>query len=619
MRERMRARRRRVERWLLLGFGLWLWALSAFAQAPPWQVDQVQCIDTDASAPPGANAPWRDCVLPDRWSATGRQHAGSVWYRLRWPSAARSGDARAQGLWIPTLSMNAEFWIDGQRLASTTDKAEGLTTRHWNHPWLLPLPVRREVSPDVVEAHMKVMASSINEGTLSAPWVGAMDDLRTRHDTLVLWRVTAPGWGVVFGLSLGVVFILIRLRDARQNAWGYFGAGALLWSLANLNLTMLHMPVSDATWEMAVHLTLFLGLLCLVLFAMAFSGVLTPRRKLGFAIYGMLLCVSIPWISLRGDGRWMMVLTLPLLVAAGYAMAAIVAFTRRLRLSSIRVFALVALLTLLAALNDWVVRAGFAALDRPFMLPLVAPLLLAALAWMLADDYARARADIDRANHDLDLKVRERERQLASIHEEELRVRTELAAANERARVLRDMHDGAGAHLSTAIRMLRAEPNVNAELAQALNDALDQLKLSVDVMNLPPGDVEALLASVRYRLGARLEQAGITMDWNIEDLPLWPLGQRQWALRHLQYIVFEIISNGLQHARASHLRVHARPGSGVIELEFADNGRGLSEAGPLSLNSVRSRAHLIEANLELADAAPGLIVRLRLSTATPTT
>ena len=44
-------------------------------------------------------------------------------------------------------------------------------------------------------------------------------------------------------------------------------------------------------------------------------------------------------------------------------------------------------------------------------------------------------------------------------------------------------------------------------MAATLRESLDHLKLSIDAMNLPGGDVNALLASLRYRLQRRIAQA----------------------------------------------------------------------------------------------------------------
>jgi signal transduction histidine kinase len=583
-----------------------LLCLCSTAWAVPLEFTAVHSIDSPANAPPADSQPWQPRTLPDRWSDSGRQAAGSVWYRIQLPLAATDAP---MALWLPLLSMNAELWLGGRRVVATTDGAEGRTTRHWNRPWLVAIP-RTESLP--VTAHLRVQASAINEGVLAPPWYGPMADLRARHDALLFWRVTVPGWGVVFGMSLGLVFMLIRLRDAEQQAWGYFGAGAMLWSIANLNLTAVHMPVADSVVETAVHVTLFLGLLCLVLFGLSFSRALTQRMRRWLWLYGAAACPLLVWTALRADGRMMMVLMLPLLLCGGYAMTAIVRHSRSHRWGGGALFAAVMLLTLLAACHDWVSRVGWLSLDRPFLLPLAAPLMLTALAWLLASDYAQVRADLARTNLEIDEQLKARERELAQIYAQKAQAQSELAVVQERARILRDMHDGAGAHLSTAIRIVEAAGHAPGALEQTLHDALDQLKLSIDALTLPPGDVVALLASVRYRLTSRLEQAGIALCWDIDDVPNWPAGKQDRAMQHLQFIVFEIVSNVLQHAHATRLRVGVRQAPGAIVLEFVDNGRGIENGGEPNLKSLRARCQLIDATLEMADARPGLTLRLLL-------
>ena len=94
-------------------------------------------------------------------------------------------------------------------------------------------------------------------------------------------------------------------------------------------------------------------------------------------------------------------------------------------------------------------------------------------------------------------------------------------------------------------------------MLQTLRDSLDQLKLSIDAINLPPGDITALLANLRYRLEPRLRACGIELEWAVEQLA--PLARLDaGAMRQLQFMLFEAISNVMQHARASRLRIEAQ-------------------------------------------------------------
>jgi signal transduction histidine kinase len=190
----------------------------------------------------------------------------------------------------------------------------------------------------------------------------------------------------------------------------------------------------------------------------------------------------------------------------------------------------------------------------------------------------------------------------------------EQERTRERARILRDMHDGVGSHISTAIHQLQSGKASQGEVLQTLRDSLDQLKLTIDAMNLPPGDITALLANLRYRLEPRLKASGIELLWDVDLLaPLERLDDT--AMRHLQYMVFEAVSNVLQHANASLLSIELRsaPEGGAL-LRVVDNGCGFDPERLQSqgLRSLRERAATIGAQLQVSSIAGNTVVQITL-------
>jgi len=181
----------------------------------------------------------------------------------------------------------------------------------------------------------------------------------------------------------------------------------------------------------------------------------------------------------------------------------------------------------------------------------------------------------------------------------------------ERTRILRDMHDGVGAHLTTALRQLNP---VNGQavdtrmVTRILRESLDQLKLSIDAMSMPEGDVVGLLASLRFRMTPRFKAAGLQLNWDVGDLPAWP-GGTQPALRQLQYILFEALSNVLQHAGAKEVILRAHLEGDHLLLVLHDDGRGVPSPGAQSeghgSQTMRSRAGTIGARIEFVSPPEG--------------
>jgi signal transduction histidine kinase len=222
-----------------------------------------------------------------------------------------------------------------------------------------------------------------------------------------------------------------------------------------------------------------------------------------------------------------------------------------------------------------------------------------------------------------------RDLELRAQRAEQLVRETERVA--ERARILRDMHDGVGSHIATAIRQLETGNASHEEVLQTLRDSLDHLKLSIDTMNLPPGDISALLANLRYRLEPRFLACNIPWQWNVDLLePIASLDEREVrqqstgnpfhrramprlmdtnAMRQLQFILMEALSNVLQHSQASMVCIAAHrfgPSGHGVRLQIIDNGRGfdVSQSKCRGLKSMHERADAINLKLRFS-SVPG--------------
>lgn len=191
---------------------------------------------------------------------------------------------------------------------------------------------------------------------------------------------------------------------------------------------------------------------------------------------------------------------------------------------------------------------------------------------------------------------------------------------SERGRILRNMHDGVGSHISSAMRQLQMEGAGYAfagrnEVLQTLRDGLDHLKLSIDAIHLAPGDVTALLANMRYRMGPRFAGMGIELQWDLELLPVCGLLDAS-AMNELQFMLFEALSNVLQHAKARVLRVegHAPADVDKVFVRLIDDGCGFDPTTSTrnGLASMRERALSIGAQLLITSEPGNTVVEIQL-------
>ena len=110
-----------------------------------------------------------------------------------------------------------------------------------------------------------------------------------------------------------------------------------------------------------------------------------------------------------------------------------------------------------------------------------------ALGYIVITRFRAASAQAHDLMANLASRVTEKEQELSLSYARLAQLGQQHERAAERTRILRDMHDGVGSHLSSAIRQLQSGRADRNQVLQTLRYSLDQLKLSIDAMNLTAG------------------------------------------------------------------------------------------------------------------------------------
>ena len=92
---------------------------------------------------------------------------------------------------------------------------------------------------------------------------------------------------------------------------------------------------------------------------------------------------------------------------------------------------------------------------------------------------ARALADTRRMNADLEERVQQKQRQLKQNFEQLERLSRDAAVAEERQRIMADMHDGIGAQLISALSLAESDQARPLEIAAILRECVDDLRLTI--------------------------------------------------------------------------------------------------------------------------------------------
>jgi len=205
----------------------------------------------------------------------------------------------------------------------------------------------------------------------------------------------------------------------------------------------------------------------------------------------------------------------------------------------------------------------------------LAPALLKAIE---ADEIRRAKIGADR---DL-AQSRERLSALAQ--------HLQTSVENERASIAREIHDDVGGSLTALkfdlawIERRSEDPEVRARVQSALETVSHAIEASQRVMhNLRPAILEQGLVAALQWMASRFEKrTGIECVLRTgPETPQLPSGVPLVAYRTAQ----EALTNVSKHAGATRVTIDLSVAGGVLTLETADNGRGLT---PQDLAKARS-------------------------------
>ncbi|AVP99481.1 hypothetical protein C7S18_20915 [Ahniella affigens] len=246
--------------------------------------------------------------------------------------------------------------------------------------------------------------------------------------------------------------------------------------------------------------------------------------------------------------------------------------------------------------------------------PIVGALMGLAMVFALAREATEARRTVIDANRQLAERLAVREAELQASYAERTQMQKQAAVMAERARIVRDMHDGIGGKL-TGLRM-QADTLSGPTLALALDDSLTDLRLIVDSLDTAEDGLSDALFAFERRLRPQVQAAGMRLQVDYgHDQSQDRFGPRRTlqVLRLLQ----EAVTNAIRHSGGNSLLLSTRSQSdGQIEIIVEDNGHGLdagAEPG-VGTDSMRHRARALGARLDWNSSAQGTRVCLLVST-----
>ena len=225
-----------------------------------------------------------------------------------------------------------------------------------------------------------------------------------------------------------------------------------------------------------------------------------------------------------------------------------------------------------AAVADVIEMSSVAHVESLYLTTYTMRFFALVCVYLMFRHYVRALREIRTSNAMLEQRVHEREAELAENYVQLREIERRQILSDERQRLMQDMHDGLGSSLTSALRVVENRHS-DAELETVIRKCVDDLKLTVDSLEPVDGDLLLLLATLRYRFGPRLQSSGISLIWEVTDVPKLDWLNPRCSL-HILRILQEALANILQHTRATEIRVATGADDHSVQITVTDNGNG---------------------------------------------
>ncbi len=552
--------------------------------------------------PPKTQGEWRrfdrEVEIPDEPYA-------SLWVRT--DVTKRLDIAQANALYIPKAFANVQVWLRGELQYTAAPIEEPLA--FFRTPLLIPLG-ELDTTADTSWLHIRLTAA---RGFLSPAhvYLAPYSELTSayRHNYWV--AQVLPKLFISVALTMIALVGGLFIMRPQDTAYGWYALYMLLWTAHTIHALIDHIPISHELWFALTYVCL-IWVACEVVFINRYFDLRMRRvEKLIAVVTGCLaMLLLLPAIL---DSQhiafitthylwmpWIMLLSLFVFVQC------FMAVRKSWSIDSVGLL-LISSLFVTIGFRDHLFDFYYFVPGTTYYLQFIVVIPLLFFGFLLLRRHVRALKISEELNAELEeraaLKAEQLEDTYRKLNEEEKR----REIAEERARLMRDMHDGLGGHLVHALSLTEKGED-RRDLKEALRYALSDLRLIVD--SLAPSDdgFDSLLANFRHRISKSVARAGIDMNWSLSGAEHAELRTDQ-SLALLR-IFQEATTNAVRHSECKTIAISVSGDADTLIAEVRDDGKGFTDRGHgRGLDNMQIRADSISATLTVHSDASGTSVR----------
>jgi signal transduction histidine kinase len=564
--------------------------------------DRADFVQSPSLTPPDANTNWQSVALPDSWRKQQRPTTQYGWYRMRFIHRGDRHQDAASGqraIFITRITNNIEIYLNGQSFG-VSGRLGREPEESWNLAQFYYVPSSLIKDGDN-ELLIRLHPDGYARAGLAQVQMGDSAILRPRYSTRYFVQTTAPQLITAVLVVMAIAALTLWLRRRNETMFLLFG----LMCVAAVVRLFHHYLRDTPVWLalMAVPAMCWLTTFQ-VNFALHYAKRPLPGVERALIIFAAAATGALYLGALLNQYGLATLIVYAVLAILTPVLAAIIIYQLSRKVSRGNILMIVAtLLNSVFGIHDFLNFQELLGFDRMYLLPLGLPLLLLAVAALLIRRFVDTLRDYEALNSELAVRITDREQALAASFARERQLDQQRASADERQRLMRDMHDGLGSHLMSTLALMKRGSLTQAELESALADCIDELKLTIDSLEPVERDLLVVLGNLRYRLEPRLHAAGISLEWAVTDLPALDYLDPE-NVRSVLRIVQEAFTNTLKHAHAKRITLSTGVDHAArrVWVRVTDDGQSFdpsSMTGGRGLANMTSRAVRMHGQVEV--------------------
>ncbi|WP_181389707.1 sensor histidine kinase [Leucothrix pacifica] len=553
-------------------------------------------------------------TLPD-WDTPGQLNATSLWYLVSFSTNNVANQKHA--VYLPRLSQNAEIYLNKQWLGNGGSMRQPVT-RNRNHNLIFNFDSSLLQQVNTLAIHL--VGEVPQKNYLGDVYIGP-EQLLKNHASLNKHLHIDLVMVITLCLLFSSIFIsILWLLRQSDTYYLWYAIFSLLWVFHDYNHFLRNLPIPTVLWETLSPIAFGYSMLSVILFIHRYEGRFSVKAERSLLTYVGTLTLPFLWQDLDWIMFYAYFIWSPAIALMGiYALYFLYDHYARTKQDRLVPIFMGGFAIIVFGSHDLLLALEVLPKQSPYMIHFAALLVVVVIATTLITRFVQSMNVVEHYNRQLQAEVHRNTSDMEYSYRQVQKLMRKYTVAEERQRIMRDIHDGIGGQLVAILANLDSGKVAQTQLKADIKYALQDLRMVIDSLDEESDDLPTLLGMLRMRLSDQFANAKLKLHWRVEELPRIDNFGPAKVLNTMR-IIQEAITNAIKHSDADNLTISTELISKQDGTQYAciivnDDGCGTlpTKVTGRGLLNMQKRADLIGGELFIdATINAGVSVRLEI-------